>query len=118
MSQTYHSLEELISSQSDEPQNKNHCSYSSILICAHMGVSLSSLITSSIILYILLSSLHTFSNVFSSFKENIHADVENFNNFLQVIPQLKEVLTIILNLCNSESIHPFCNNSTKQYIEL
>ena len=83
-----------------------------------MGVSLSSLIINSIILYILLSSLHTFSNVFSSFKENIHADVENFNNFLQVIPQLKEVLTIILNLCNSESIHPFCNNSTKQYIEL
>jgi hypothetical protein len=83
-----------------------------------MGVSLSSLIISSIILYILLSSLHTFSKVFSSFKENIHTDVENFNDFLQVIPQLKEVLTIILNLCNSKSIHPFCNNSTKQYIEL
>ena len=75
------------------------------------------IIINGVMLYIMLFELHNFSNLFSSFKENINSDITNFNTFLQVIPDLKEVVTIILNLCNSQPIHPFCNNQTHALIK-
>ena len=120
----YNSLDEMLTVSSAPCVNPNDDIYkhrykaSSLREYINMFLLCIGITINSAVLYIIVSELHTFSNVFSSFKSDIHTDITNFNDFLHVVPKLKEVLTIILNLCNSESIHPFCNNSTKQYIEL
>jgi hypothetical protein len=64
------------------------------------------------VLSLMISQLYNFTHIFKSFKSNINDDITNFNNFLQMIPQLKEVLNIISNLCDIDTIRPYCSNHT------
>lgn len=127
MSHYYDSLDHILRSETQESR-EIHNIYNNILKKTYRKSAVREylqliligivIVINSIILYIICFELKKFYNIFSSFSSDINTDVKNFNEFLQVIPQLKDVLAIILNLCNTESIHPFCNNSTKKYIEL
>jgi len=80
--------------------------------CIHYTLLSSIILTNIGILTIIILELTSFTHIFHSFKSDIHVDVDNFNDFLHIIPELKGVLNIISNLCNIKAVHPYCNNQT------
>lgn len=78
----------------------------------HISMLISIIVLNVSILYIIIDELFNFKYTIRSFKSNIYQDVDNFNDFLQIIPELKEVLNIIIGMCNIEAIQPYCNNKT------
>ena len=110
----YESLDHIMRYEHQNKSNKNiipiHCQYVNISLFIFIIIINISILT------ILIMQLYTFSHLFKSFKSNLHEDIENFNEFLQVIPQLKDVLNIISNLCNIQAVQPYCNNQTSPYL--
>lgn len=87
------------------------CSY------VHMCMSGFSLIMLSGIFVFAVVSFHNIQSVIHSFNSNIDSDMSNFNEFLDIIPEIKSVIGIIINLCETPLLQPYCNSTDSNYIQ-